>query len=39
VLLPLLDALRQSVAQVREAETASAAATAAPKPRARRKSG
>jgi DNA end-binding protein Ku len=40
VLLPLLDALKQSVAQVREAETASAAAaTASSKPRARRKSG
>jgi DNA end-binding protein Ku len=39
VLLPLLDALKQSVAQVRNAETASAAAAASPKPRARRKSG
>jgi non-homologous end joining protein Ku len=39
VLLPLLEALKQSVAQVRDAELASAAATAAPKPRARRKSG
>jgi non-homologous end joining protein Ku len=39
VLLPLLDALKQSVAQVRDAETASAAAAAGPKPRARRKSG
>jgi DNA end-binding protein Ku len=39
VLLPLLDALKQSVAQVQHAETARTTAAAAPKPRARRKSG
>jgi hypothetical protein len=39
VLLPLLDALKQSVAQVSPQETASAATAAARKPRVRRKSG